>query len=512
MRGGRRPTPSGKKVRSLLRDRFSRPLDPRAADYSSSVEEDQSLLVPDLVGSLAHLRMLWREGLIPDGDARKLHEGLTALYRRALEGRVKLDPALEDVHMNVEVALTSRAGPRAGARLHTGRSRNDQVATDLLLYLRESSWAVEAAAWRLVRTLLRQARGPAGRTTVLGRTHFQEAQRVHLGQVLLVHAHRFARDAQRAEALRRSLRHSPLGSAALAGSSLPLDRGSTARWLGFSGPNPNSMDAVSDRDPSAEALFLAALVGVHASSLAEELVLWSSPELRQVRLDDPFVTTSSLMPHKRNPDLAELARAEAGPLLGLLVAHLTVQKGLPLAYNRDLQALKPLLREGIRRTIRLLDLMEGMLATARFLPPGEGSPSPPATLTWSVEAVDALVRAGSPFREAHRQMAAFVKSLEGQDLPRDPRSWDRLLEERFPALAATGFRVPRPEEEPDLRRTMGGSHWSWVRRDARNLQAQAGAAARRIRRERLAWERKVRFLLEPLPPRTGRGSLPAEKR
>jgi len=453
----------------VLRERFRRPLDRAAARLSASTREDLALLPHDLWGSLAHARMLGRTGIIPRASARRIEGGLRRIARDAHRGRFPLDPDLEDVHLNVESALTRRIGAD-GERLHTARSRNDQVATDLLLYGRDALLALELATLSLADALTGAARGPDGRNVVDGWTHLQPAQRVYWAQILGTHALRFVRDAERFATTRRRADRSPLGSGALAGSSLPIDRRLTARLLGFSAPSESSLDSVSDRDSAAETLFDLALLGTHASALAEELVLGSMPEVGRVHLDDTFVTTSSLMPHKRNPDLAELARAEASPAVGRLVSHLTLLKGLPAGYQRDLQVGKPLLIEGVERGLGVLEVLDGMVRSARFLAPdpaGSGA-------TGSVELADALVRAGVPFRAAHGRVGRWLVARGAAT--RAPLPGE--LSAAFPEIAGTGFRWPTPREEPERRRSLGGSSWSQVDRLLEGVERRSRAARR----------------------------------
>ncbi|MCI4339979.1 MAG: argininosuccinate lyase [Thermoplasmata archaeon] len=454
----------------MLRDRFSLPLDPAAVRFSGSIAEDERILSHDLWGSLVHARMLGRTGIIPARSARRILVGLRAIARRAATGRFPLDPALEDVHLNVEADLTRRIGAD-GARLHTGRSRNDQVATDLALYERDALLALEHRVADLVGALLEAAVGPDGRIVVAGWTHLQPAQRVYWGQLLATHALRFVRDAEDLAAVRARLTDCPLGAGALAGSSLPLDRKFTAQQLGFVRPNPSSIDAVSDRDALLRTLSALAILATHISALSEELVIGAMPEVGRVTLSDAFVTTSSLMPHKRNPDLAELARAEAGPAIGRLVSALTVAKGLPIGYQRDLQRTKIDLFEGVERSLEVLEVVAGMVRGARF---HEGA-APPDGATASVELVDALVRAGVPFRRAHGRVARWLS-----------RGGKRSLAGAFPELR--GYRPPTADQEPERRRTEGGSAWVEVRRliaEVRGRQRR-GVGSSRKEVERLA--------------------------
>lgn len=460
----------------MLRERFSRPLDPAALALSESTREDRAILYHDLWGSVAHATMLGATGIVPAPRARRIVRGLIRIGREAARGRFPLDPSLEDVHLNVEAALTRALGDD-GARLHTGRSRNDQVATDLRLYLRDALLDLEEASADVADALLAQARGPAGREVVAGWTHLQPAQRVYWAQVLGAHALRFLRDVERFRRTRRTIRRSPLGSGALAGSSLPLDRDAVARSLGFEGPTRSSYDAVADRDPEIETVFDLALTAAHASQLAEELVLGAMPEVARVRLADPFVTTSSLMPHKRNPDLAELVRAEAAPAVGRLVAHLTLLKGLPLSYQRDLQVGKPIVFDAVARGRAVLDVLAPMIRTAEFLTPPPGR----REAVGAVELVDALVAQGTPFRSAHAAVARFARTLEASG-----RSWAEIdpatLARAFPRLGE--FRMPTAQDEPERRTTSGGSSWREVVRSLDGIAAEIGLARSQIARER----------------------------
>ncbi|HEV2317660.1 MAG TPA: argininosuccinate lyase [Thermoplasmata archaeon] len=463
----------------MLRERFSRPLDRAALELSESTREDLALLPADLWGSRVHARMLAEVGLIPRRAARRIDRTLRGFEARAAKGRFPLRADLEDVHLNVEAALTRAIGSD-GERLHTARSRNDQVATDLAVFLRGELLSLELELSGLAETLRRRGSSPAGRRVVAGWTHLQPAQRVYLGQILATHALRFLRDAHRLDAIRLRLDESPLGSGALAGTSLPIDRERTARLLGFARPSRSSLDAVSDRDAQAETLGALALFAAHASGLAEELVVGSIPELGRVRLDDAFVTTSSLMPHKRNPDLAELVRGETGPAVGRLAALLVVLKGLPLAYNRDLQVGKPIVIEGLARSRLLVRVLEGMIATAEW-PATRTAPEPSDTA--SVELVDRLVLAGVPFRVAHRRVAKY---LSGASPPKDRWSPSRVAI-AFPELSGPQLQLPLPHHEPEARQSAGGSSWAEVSRLLTEVRERSG----RYRRAALAEARRL---------------------
>ncbi len=474
----------------MLRERFRRPLDSAAARLSGSTREDAALLGVDLWGSLAHARMLGTTGIIPRASARRIERGLVELGRRWLAGTWRLDAGLEDVHLNVESELGKRIG-EDGARLHTGRSRNDQVATDLALYTREALAAAGGKSLELAAALARVAHGPAGQGTVTGWTHLQPAQRLYWSGLLGAHALRFVRDAERFGAIRRALRYSPLGSGAIAGSSLPLDRFLTARLLAFDGPTPSSVDAVSDRDSTLEALFAISLAHVHASQLGEELVIGAMPEVGRVELSDAFVTTSSLMPHKRNPDLAELVRAESAGAIGRLTAALALLRSLPMGYQRDLQAAKPILFEGFEHLGATLDVLTPMVAGARYL----ARPTQDRS-TASVEIADELVRAGVPFRTAHRRVALFLSGLPEKDRGLAGPGVATRIGRAFPELAGRGFDLPAPSEEPERRRTFGGSARREVDRLLALVDARRRAEARDLARVRAKWaERRAEFHL-----------------
>ena len=326
--------------------RFQGSSDERLADFSRSIELDSRLAEDDLVGSIAHVHGLARAGLVSAAEADQLVAGLEALRLDVAAGTIRWDPALEDVHLNLEAALAARIGPLAG-KLHTGRSRNDQVATDLRLWARRELGRLDAALAGFERSLVGLAERE-GDAILPGTTHIQPAQPILLGHHLLAYVEMLERDRGRLADAGRRLNVSPLGSGALAGAGYPLDRAATAAELGFDGPAANSLDAVSDRDFVVEILAAIALGMVHLSRLAEELTWWSNPRFGFVRLADAFSTGSSMMPNKKNPDPAELVRGRAARVIGSLTGMLALLKGLPLAYQRDLQEDKPPLVRGGR--------------------------------------------------------------------------------------------------------------------------------------------------------------------
>jgi argininosuccinate lyase len=394
--------------------RFAAAMDPAASALNASVAFDRRLLRDDVRGSQAHARMLAAVGLISAVDAATIVAGLDRVAADIESGAQPLDPALEDIHMNVESRLIALVG-EAGRRLHTARSRNDQVATDLRLYARRAATELVSGIDRSRTALCRRAREHAA-TVMPGYTHLQRAQAVTLGHHLLAHAEMLGRDRGRLLDGARRAAESPLGSGALAGTGLPIDRAGTAAELGFlSGPTHNSLDAVSDRDFAAELAFACALMGVHLSRLGEELVLWSSSEFGFVRLGEGYCSGSSLMPQKRNPDIAELLRAKPARVIGDLVALLTVGKGLPLAYNKDLQETQEPLYDAVETAGACLAVLPGLVLGLEFdvqrMAAAAGDPALGAT-----DLAEHLVRGGLPFRRAHEIVGALVRHAETRGL------------------------------------------------------------------------------------------------
>ena len=396
--------------------RFGEENDARVADFTRSIEVDAEMALDDLRGSIAHVRALGRAGILTDDEVSTLVTGLEALARDVEAGTVTWDPSLEDVHMNVEAALVDRVGPVAG-KLHTGRSRNDQVATDLRLWLRRAIDRLDAAILDMERALVGLAERD-GEAVLPGTTHIQPAQPVFLAHHLLAYVEMLERDRSRLADARRRANVSPLGSGALAGAGYPLDREGVAAELGFDGVTANSLDAVSDRDFVVDALAAAALGMVHLSRLAEEITWWSNPRFGFVRVADAFSTGSSMMPNKRNPDPAELVRARSAAVIGALTGVLTLLKGLPLAYQRDLQEDKPPLFAAVATWEASLSVMAGLIATISVdrermrAAAGEG-------YTTATAVADALVRRGVAFRTAHHVVGSLVAQAEEAGLGLD---------------------------------------------------------------------------------------------
>jgi argininosuccinate lyase len=365
---------------------------------NASIGFDHRLLPHDVAGSIAHAEMLAARGVIDAADARAIVDGLRRVEAKLASGELAWDVALEDVHMNVEARLIDEIGD-AGRRLHTGRSRNDQVATDLRLYALASAEQLIDAVDELRRALVRQARAHVD-TLVPGYTHLQRAQPVRLAHHLLAYEAMFSRDRGRIADAAFRTDESPLGSGALAATTLPIDREHTARTLGFGEITHNSLDAVGDRDFALELVSACALVQLHLSRLGEELVLWSSQEFGFARISEAYSSGSSLMPQKKNPDLAELVRAKAGRVIGDWVTLATVVKGLPLAYNKDLQETQEPLYDAVETVAASLEVARGMIATTEF-DAGRMASAIGAGHLVATELADYLVSKTVPFREAH---------------------------------------------------------------------------------------------------------------
>jgi argininosuccinate lyase len=408
----------------------SGPADSLAA-LSVSVHFDWRLAPYDLAGSRAHARALHRAGLLRDDDLAGMLAGLDALAVDVASGAFAPTVADEDVHTALERGLIERVGPELGGRLRAGRSRNDQVATLFRMYLRDAARRVAGRLADLEEALLTQAERHRG-VAMPGRTHLQHAQPVLLAHHLLAHAHAFARDVARLQDWDVRAAVSPYGSGALAGSSLGLDPEQVAAELGFASSVANSIDGTAARDFAAEAAFVFAMIAVDLSRIAEEVILWATKEFSFVALDDAYSTGSSIMPQKKNPDVAELARGKAGRLIGNLTGLLSTLKGLPLAYNRDLQEDKEPLFDSVDTLEVLLPAFTGMIATLRFDTARLESLAP-AGFSLATDVAEWLVRSGVPFRDAHEIAGACVRRCEALGLALDELS-DADLAAVSPAL------------------------------------------------------------------------------
>jgi argininosuccinate lyase len=380
-----------------------------ARAFTASIGFDRRLWPQDLAGSRAHARMLGRVGVLSPDEVAAILAGLDSIEEELRSGRFPFRPELEDIHLNIERRLTELVGP-VGGKLHTARSRNDQVALDMHLYVVQAAGAMDAAAAGLQAALLDQAETHAD-AVMAGFTHLQHAQPVTLGHHLLAYFWMLDRDRERLAQTAERAGRSPLGAAALAGTSFPIDPDSTAADLGLAGAYANSMDAVSDRDFVLDLLAAGAILGVHLSRLAEELVLWSSREFAFVEPDDAYATGSSIMPQKKNPDVAELVRGKAGRVIGRLVGLLTTIKALPLAYHSDLQEDKEALFDAEDTLLAALTALAGFVRTLRFR---RDRLAAALDGDWSgaTDLADALARRGIPFRECHAVVGRLVRLCE----------------------------------------------------------------------------------------------------
>ncbi|MEM6973615.1 MAG: argininosuccinate lyase [Pseudomonadota bacterium] len=427
---------------------------------NASIAFDRRLAAEDIAGSRAHAAMLAKQGIIGAEDAAAIDAGLAQVMGEIEAGTFRFATALEDIHMNVEARLTEIVGPAAG-RLHTARSRNDQVATDFRLWVRGQADDAIAALGALIEALVDQAE--AGADAVMpGFTHLQSAQPVTWGHHMLAYAEMFARDRGRMLDARARMNECPLGSAALAGTSFPIDRTMTAAALGFDRPTANSLDAVADRDFALEFLSASAICATHLSRLAEEIVIWTSAQFRFVTLSDAFSTGSSIMPQKRNPDAAELCRAKVGRIMGAFTALATVMKGLPLAYSKDMQEDKEPVFDAADALALALAAMTGMV---RDIAPNRPvlAAAAGAGYATATDLADWLVRVlGMPFREAHHVTGRAVAAAEAAgvdlaDLPLD------ALQAVEPRIAAEVYAVLTPAASAASRVSYGGTAPEQVR-------------------------------------------------
>jgi argininosuccinate lyase len=433
---------------TLWQGRFGEGPSEELMAFTASLSFDQILAEDDVAGSRAHVRGLERAGVLTRQEVGILIAALDRVEEELEAGTFAFAPSDEDIHTAVERRVTEIAGA-VGAKLHTGRSRNDQIATDLRLYTKRALTAAAGRVLALQRVLLERAEH-AGDAYLPGYTHMQRAQPVLLAHHLLAHGWALGRDFDRLLDARRRTDVSPLGAGALAGSSLPLDPDGVARDLGFAARFENSLDAVSDRDFVAEALFALALLGVHLSRLGEEIVLWSTEEFGFLRLADAYATGSSMLPQKKNPDVAELARGKAGRLIGHLTGFLATLKGLPLSYNRDLQEDKEPLFDAVEQMRLALAALAGLLATATFdTERMQAAADEPASA--AVDLAEWLVARGTPFREAHTVVGALVRDSVERHVPLAE------LVEAHPDLGTEALSVLEPGAAVARRTTPGGA-------------------------------------------------------
>ncbi len=442
-------------------------------EINASISFDKVLAPQDIRGSKAHAAMLGETGIITKSDAREILRGLDQVAAEIEGGTFKFSRSLEDVHMNVESRLKELIGAPAG-RLHTARSRNDQVATDFRLFVRDSADAIIRAIADLQLVLVKKAEAHAA-TVMPGFTHLQPAQPVTFGHHLLAYVEMLGRDRSRFVDARRRLNECPLGSAALAGTSFPIDRAKTAEELGFDRPMANSLDGVSDRDFALEVLAASSIAAVHLSRLAEEIVIWMTPQFGFIKLSDRFTTGSSIMPQKRNPDAAELVRAKVGRISGAFYSLLTVMKGLPLAYSKDMQEDKEATFDAIASLRLALLAMTGMVGD---LEPVEETMRAAAGRGYSTatDLADWLVRElKMPFRDAHHVTGAIVKAAEdkGLELENVPLAVMQAIE---PRISNGVYSVLSVENSVKSRKSYGGT-------SPQNVAKMARAWARRLEKD-----------------------------
>ncbi|RMD63369.1 MAG: argininosuccinate lyase [Alphaproteobacteria bacterium] len=427
---------------------------------NASIDFDRRLYAQDIAASKAHCNMLVAQGIIPREDGAAICEGLDTIAREIAEGRFTFRRDLEDIHMNIEARLRELIGEAAG-RLHTARSRNDQVATDFRLWVRDTIDALDEALRALQAALIDQAETHAD-TVMPGTTHLQPAQPVTFGHHLLAYVEMIGRDRSRLRDARARLNECPLGAAALAGTSFPVDRAATAAALGFDRPMANSMDAVSDRDFALDFLAAAAILAMHLSRLAEELVLWCTPAYGFITLSDAYTTGSSIMPQKRNPDAAELIRAKTGRIAGAFQTLLTVMKGLPLAYGKDMQEDKEPVFDAAETLNLAVAAMTGMIRDMTANPAAMRAATEAGFLT-ATDLADWLVRVlGLPFRDAHHVTGAIVRRAEarGCDLAELPLAEMQAVE---PRITEAVYEVLSVERAVASRTSAGGTAPDQVR-------------------------------------------------
>ena len=393
------------RMEKMWAGRFAKSLDSKADDFNSSIRFDCKMYKQDIIGSMAHAEMLSKQGIISVADCEAILGGLSDILAELESGELEFDMSCEDIHMFVEAELTKRIGD-AGKRLHTARSRNDQVALDIRMYLRDRSEDIISLLKALIGAIADKAE--EGKSAILpGYTHLQRAQPITFGHHLLAYAQMFLRDISRVEDAVARMNYSPIGSCALAGTTYDTDRYYEAEKLGFSGITVNSIDGVSDRDFCVELMSAFSLIMMHLSRFSEEIILWSSWEFKFVELDDAYTTGSSIMPQKKNSDMAELVRGKTGRVYGDLFALLTTLKGLPLAYNKDMQEDKEAVFDALETVEMCLDIFAPMIKTMRLLPDNMYKAAEEGFIN-ATDLADYLTKKGMPFRSAYKIVGQIV--------------------------------------------------------------------------------------------------------
>ena len=457
---------------SQLRGRFAQPPSSGMQRFASSLDVDSEMLSEEIEVSRAHARMLGEVGILTDDETAALLAGLEQVGRELAEGLYQPGDEHEDIHMAVEARLIEIAGD-VGRKLHTARSRNDQVATDVRLWVKRRLRTLDEALGKLLEALLQRVESD-GRILMPGYTHLQRGQPILLGHHLLAHAWALCRDRGRLRDALARLDACPLGACALAGTPHPIDRERTAELLGFAGVVENAADAVAARDYQIEAAGACAIIMSHVSRMAAELVLWSSSEFRFVRLSDAFATGSSIMPQKRNPDAAELLRGKTARVFGDLLTLLTLVKGLPLTYNRDLQEDREALFDAMQTTLSCCRILEAVWRDLRF-EAERFRDELEVDFSLATELADALVQRGTSFRDAHDRVSRLVRNLEdeGRDMT---QLTNQELEELDPGATTDDLRGwLNPEASVERRRTRGGTAWGEVQRQVEQLRTLANS-------------------------------------
>jgi argininosuccinate lyase len=447
-------------VKKLWGGRFTKTAEEWVDEFGASIPFDQELVEEDIEGSIAHVTMLGKCGILPNKDVEKIKNGLLTLLEKAKQGKLEFSVAYEDIHLNIEKMLIDEIGP-VGGKLHTGRSRNDQVATDMHLYLRKRVTEIITLIGQLQKVLVEKAEEHV-ETIVPGYTHLQRAQPISFAHHLLAYFWMLERDRERFRESLKRINKSPLGAGALAGTTFPIDRYMTAELLGFDGIYENSIDAVSDRDFIIEFLSNSAMLMMHLSRFCEELILWSSQEFQFVEIDDAFATGSSIMPQKKNPDMAELIRGKTGRVYGNLFGLLTVMKGTPLAYNKDMQEDKEGMFDTVKTVIGSLKIFAGMIETMK-VNVDVMEKATKQDFSNATELADYLANKGVPFREAHEIVGKLVltcieKGVFLADLPLD------VYKEASPLFEEDIYEALKPYTAVNRRNSAGGTGFSEVRK------------------------------------------------
>ena len=447
-------------MKKLWGGRFTKTAAQWVDDFGASIHFDQQLVEEDIEGSIAHVTMLGECGILPKEDVATIKNGLMKLLEKAKKGELSFSVAYEDIHLNIEKMLIDEVGP-VGGKLHTGRSRNDQVATDMHLYLRKRVIEIVELIRQLQRVLVQKAEQHI-ETLVPGYTHLQRAQPISFAHHLMAYVWMFERDRERfTESLKR-INKSPLGAGALAGTTFPIDRHLTAQLLGFDSIYENSLDAVSDRDFIIEFLSNSSILMMHLSRFCEELILWSSQEFQFIEMDDTFATGSSIMPQKKNPDMAELIRGKTGRVYGNLMALLTVMKGLPLAYNKDMQEDKEGMFDTVQTVIGSLKIFAGMIETMTIRT-DVMEKATKQDFSNATELADYLAKKGVPFREAHEIVGKLVltcieRGVFLADLPLD------VYQQASPLFEEDIYEALNPYTAVNRRTSAGGTGFTEVKK------------------------------------------------